>query len=114
MFAIVYDACGLAGPIEPVEVIAIYGSGLATSSSGPPLSKGVNELEDTHVLINGVAVRLLHASIGKVSAVVPDDIGSTGTATIQVLWNGLETETLTSAGAIRSIESTLTYRSRPR
>jgi uncharacterized protein (TIGR03437 family) len=85
---IVNAGSGLPGAISPGETIAIYGSGIGSA----PIGLTATDLGGTEVLINGVAAPLVYASEGQVKAIVPDEVGTVGTATVQVNWKGLTTE----------------------
>ncbi len=89
MSMIVNAASGLPGAISPGETIAIYGSGIGSAPIGLTLDatgKTATDLGGTEVLINGVAAPLMYASEGQVNAIVPDEVGTVGTATVQVSW----------------------------
>jgi uncharacterized protein (TIGR03437 family) len=81
--------------ISPGEIITLFGIGLGASpgqfaldSSGRvPAAVG-----GSTVLINGQAAPILYASSGQVNAIVPYEAGATGTATIQVVWNGIASQ----------------------
>ena len=92
---IVNAVSGLPGAISPGEIVAIYGSGIGAAPVGLTLDvtgKTATNLGGTEVLINGVAAPLVFASEGEVKAIVPEEVGTVGTATVQVNWKGLTTE----------------------
>jgi hypothetical protein len=95
MSMIVNAVSGLPGAISPGEIVAIYGSGIGAAPVGLTLDatgKTATNLEGTEVLINGVAAPLVYASEGEVKAIVPDEVGTVGIATVQVNWKGLTTD----------------------
>jgi uncharacterized protein (TIGR03437 family) len=95
MSTIVNAASGQSGALSPGETIAIYGSGIGAAPVELTLDAAgqiATDLQGTEVLINGIAAPLVYASEGQVNAIVPDDVGAFGTATVQVNWKGLTTD----------------------
>jgi uncharacterized protein (TIGR03437 family) len=73
----------------------IYGSGIGSAPIGLTLDetgRTATDVGGAEVLINGVAAPLVYASEGGVNAIVPDEVGTVGTATVQVNWKGLTTD----------------------
>jgi trimeric autotransporter adhesin len=94
--SIVNAASGTAGAIAPGEIITLYGTGIGPSPTSYMLETGgrlATNLSGTSVLINGVPAPLLYASAGQVNAIVPYEVGTSGTATIQVTSNGVTSAT---------------------
>jgi uncharacterized protein (TIGR03437 family) len=95
--AIVNSASERPGAIAPGEIITLFGGGVG------PLP--------TQVLINGAAARVIYASGSQVNAVVPFALGTSGTATVQVVSNGVASATwevpvTSTAAAIFTTNST--------
>ena len=94
--AVLNAASLVPGPIAPGEMITILGTGI-----GPA----------PQVLINGVSATVLYASATQVNATVPASLDTKGAASLQVVCNGVTSQTwdipiAPSAPGIFSISST--------
>ena len=90
--AIVNAASMQAGSLAPGEIIAVLGSGIGPAAAGLELDAGGKvrtSLGGTELLINGIPAPLTYASVGQLNASVPYEAGTSGTATVQVVSNGL-------------------------
>ena len=90
--AIASAASETSGAIAPGEIISLFGSGIGPAPTGFTLDaagKVATNLSGTRVLINGVAAPLIYASVGQINAIVPYEVGVSGTASIQVISNGI-------------------------
>jgi len=79
------------GAISPGEIVSLFGIGLGPGPSQFALDasgKVPSTLAGTQVLINGQAAPILYASGDQVNAILPYEVGPTGTATIQVVAGG--------------------------
>jgi len=93
---IVNTASESPGAVSPGEIITVFGIGLGASPGEFTIGasgKLPATIGGTQVLINGQAAPLLYASAAQVNAIVPYEAGTTGTATIQVVWNGIASVT---------------------
>jgi uncharacterized protein (TIGR03437 family) len=112
--ATVNAASERSGAITPGEIIAVFGSGVGPAPAGLTLDaqgKVARTLSNTQLLINGIPAPLTYASVDQLNAVVPYEIGTSGTATIQVMSNGQKSETwevplAASASAIFTLNAT--------
>ena len=112
--AIVNAGSMRSGAIAPGEIIAVIGSGIGPAPTGLQLDsngKVRTSLGDTQLLINGIPAPLTYASVGQLNAVVPYEVGTSGTATIQVVSNSLMSDTweiplAASAPAIFTLDAT--------
>jgi uncharacterized protein (TIGR03437 family) len=112
--AIASAASETSGPIAPGEIISIFGLGIGPAPTGFTLDaagKVATNLNGTRVLINGVAAPLIYASVGQINAIVPYEVGVSGTASIQVVSNGNPSATwgvplAESASSIFTIDGT--------
>jgi uncharacterized protein (TIGR03437 family) len=89
---VVNAASEAARAISPGEIITLFGIGLGASPSEFTLNasgKVPTTVGGTQVLINGQAAPILYASSGQVNAIVPYEVETSGTAAIQVVWNGI-------------------------
>jgi len=82
------------GRITPGEIITIYGTGLGPASGASftvdPVANLVNfNLSGTQVYFAGQPGPVLYASATQVNAVVPDTLGSSGQAELQVAIQGI-------------------------
>lgn len=84
--AVTSSGSAIPGSIAPGELITIFGSGLG----GAPASSLATKLGGTEVLIDGVAAPLVYSSTGQVNAIVPYEAGSSPTATVQVVSQGIQ------------------------
>jgi uncharacterized protein (TIGR03437 family) len=99
--------------VAPGELISIFGMSLGAASAGFTLDAKGNLptiIGATQVLINGKPAPLLYVSAGQINAVVPYEVGASGTATIQVVSNGLPSASwgipvAASAPAIFAVDS---------
>jgi uncharacterized protein (TIGR03437 family) len=73
--AVVNAASMAPGAIAPGEIISLFGTGLG------------------QVFINGVPAQLTYSSTTQVNVIVPDTVGAQGAATVQVVWNGIASQT---------------------
>lgn len=114
MSAIVNGASLTPAAISPGEIITIFGTGIGPPPTGLVLDatgRVAASLGGTQVLINGVAAPLLYASAGQLNVIVPYEVGTSGTATIQVESNGVESAAwgvpvVPSAPAIFTLDAT--------
>jgi uncharacterized protein (TIGR03437 family) len=96
--------------LAPGELISLFGMSIGPAApiaaNGPQMLLGATQL-----LINGQPAPLLYASASQINAIVPYEIATTGTATVQVVSNGLQSATwgipvAPSAPAIFTADST--------
>jgi len=90
--AVVNSASDLEGPIAAGELITIFGANLGPSSAQPgEISGGTvgNSIQNSQVLIGGIAAPMLYASATQMNVVVPFGV-SGSTAQIQVMDQGQE------------------------
>jgi len=90
--AITSAASLTSGAVSPGELISVFGAGVGAAPAPLTLNAGgkvATTLGGTQLLVNGVPAPLTYTSAGQVNAVVPYEAGASGTAGIQVLWNGL-------------------------
>ncbi len=95
---IVNSASETAGPIAPGEMITLFGAGIGPGPTGFALDasgKVPVELANTEVIIDGQPAPILYASATQVDAIVPYEVGTSGTATVQVVYNGFRSENWT-------------------
>lgn len=96
--AVVNAASFLGGSIAPGEVVTIFGSNF-----GPPqiatlqVSNGAvtTNIGNTQVLFNNVAAPMIYSTIGQVSAIVPYEVAGQSTAEMQLIYNGVASNTVT-------------------
>jgi uncharacterized protein (TIGR03437 family) len=84
------------GPLAPGELFSIFGMVLGASPAGFTLDAKGNlptSINGTQVLVNGKPAPLLYASTSQINAIVPYEVGESGTATVQVVSNGLSSAT---------------------
>jgi uncharacterized protein (TIGR03437 family) len=94
--AIVDAASEAPRPLAPGEIVTILGSGVGPAPSGLQFDasgKVATELGQAQVLIGGIAAPLIYASANQMNAIVPYEIGNSGTATIQVVYGGVPSAT---------------------
>ncbi len=92
---IVNTASELPGAISPGEMITLFGTGIGpgpTAFSFDQSGKVPDILASTQVLIDGTTAPVLYASATQVNAIVPYEVGTTGTATVEVVSNGFQSE----------------------
>jgi uncharacterized protein (TIGR03437 family) len=80
------------GSIAPGELITIFGSGLGGAPASLTLTGPLNattNLGGTQVLINGTPAPMIFTSTGQVNAIVPYEVGTSGTASVQVVAAGI-------------------------
>jgi len=90
---IVNAASEMPGAISPGEIITLFGTGIGPGPAEfalDPSGKVPVNLATTQVLINGTPAPVLYASATQVNAIVPYEVGTTGTATVEVVFNGVE------------------------
>jgi uncharacterized protein (TIGR03437 family) len=90
--ALVNAASVTAGSIAPGEIIAIFGTGLGSVPTGLTLGASgrvATNISGAQVLINGIPAPLLYVSSTQVNAIVPYEVGTTGSASIEVLSGGV-------------------------
>lgn len=92
---------GPGGSVAPGEIISIFGAGL-----GPQQGVGAqfdsqgrvaSQVGGTTVLIGGIPAPILYAQAGQVNAVVPYEIASGASTTLQVGFAGAQTQPLSLA-----------------
>jgi uncharacterized protein (TIGR03437 family) len=88
--SVVNSASYLDGPVSPGELVSIFGANLGPSSAAQAALAGdivADTVENTQIIIGGVAAPILYASSTQINTVVP--FGTTGsTAQIQVFYQG--------------------------
>jgi uncharacterized protein (TIGR03437 family) len=90
--AVVNGASMRRGPLAPGEIIAVIGSGIGPAPTGLDLDSSGrvrSSLGNSQLLINGIPAPLIYASVGQLNAVVPYEVGTSRTATVQAVSNGL-------------------------
>lgn len=88
MSAIAGSGSATPGSIAPGEFLTIFGSGLGGAPASLTLTSSLNattNLGGTQVLINGAPAPMTFTSTGQVNTVVPYEVGTSGTATVQVV-----------------------------
>jgi uncharacterized protein (TIGR03437 family) len=113
MAATVNGASYVHAALAPGELISIFGMGIGAAPAGFTLDAKGNlptTIGGTQVLINSKPAPLLYVSASQVNAIVPYGVGASGTATIQVVSNGLPSATwgipvAASAPAIFAVDS---------
>jgi len=93
MTAVTNSGSATPGSIAPGELITIFGSGLGGAPTGLQLNTNqtvATNLGGTEVLINGSASPLVYTSTGQVNAIVPYEVGTTGTMSVQVVSQGIQ------------------------
>jgi len=93
--SLVNTASEVPGSVSPGEMISLFGIGLGASPSEFALDasgKAPSTLAATQVLINGQAAPILYASGNQLNAIVPYDVGTSGTATVQVVATGASSQ----------------------
>jgi uncharacterized protein (TIGR03437 family) len=86
--AVVNSASETPGPIAPGEFIAILGSGLGATPAVAALDASGDfgtDIGETEVLIGGIKAPLIYASASQVNALVPFDVETSGTVSVQVV-----------------------------
>ena len=83
---VVHGGTGLDGPIAPGELIAIFGTNLATASARSTAPGGLlpTRLQGVRVLIGGFPAPLVSIAPGEIDAIVPNDLAGAGTAAVLV------------------------------
>jgi uncharacterized protein (TIGR03437 family) len=90
--AVVNAASATPGAIAPGEIIGIFGTGIGSAPTGLALDasgKVSTNIGGTQVLVNGVPTPLIYVSDTQVNAIVPYEVGTTGTASVQVVSSGV-------------------------
>lgn len=114
MMAHVVDGASFApAAVAPGELISIFGMSLGAAPAGFTVDAKGNlptTTGATQVLLNGKPAPLLYVSANQINAIVPYEVGASGTATIQVVSNGLPSATwgipvAASAPAIFAVDS---------
>lgn len=100
---VVDDAIFAAGdPVTPGDIVALFGDqlffGAGTLGSGSPLGTTIGT---TQVLVNGRPAPLFYASYGQINLQVPVETAA-GTAQVQVMRDGLPSNTVSLAIANRA------------
>jgi len=93
---IVNTASEMPGAIAPGEAITLYGMGIGPAPTEFMLDasgKVPVNLAGTQVLIDGRTAPVLYASATQVNAIVPYETAISGTATVQVVSSGFQSET---------------------
>ena len=82
------------GPLAPGEIIAVFGSGIGPAPASLALDSDgkISTSGGAQLLINGLPAPLIYASVGQLTAVVPYEAGTAGTATIQAVSNGIKSD----------------------
>jgi uncharacterized protein (TIGR03437 family) len=81
------------GSIAPGELISIFGSGLGGAPASLQLNSDLTlttNLGGTEVLVNGTPAPMIYTSTGQVNAIVPYEVASSGTASVQVIAQGIQ------------------------
>jgi len=84
------------GSIAPGELISIFGSGLGGAPASLQLNSDLtvtSNLGGTEVLVNGTPAPMIYTSTGQVNAIVPYEVTSSGTASVQVIAQGIQSGT---------------------
>jgi len=92
--SVVNAASGTASAVSPGDIVTLFGTGLGSAPSFLTLNangKVATTLGGTQVMIGGVAAPLVYSSSGQVNAIVPFEVGSSETTSVQVFAAGLET-----------------------
>ncbi len=91
--AVVNAASEITGAIAPGEIFTVFGMGIGGTPSLLTLDaagKVATMIGGTQVLVNGTPAPLIYASASQINAVVPYEVGSGASATIQVASSGLQ------------------------
>jgi uncharacterized protein (TIGR03437 family) len=99
--SVVNGASFLNGPIAPGEIVTIFGAGvgptqLVQASPGAGGAYGT-DLASVRVRINGILAPLLHARFDQIGLVVPYAVGAANSATVEVEFAGIKSNTITAA-----------------
>lgn len=101
---IVNGASYAAGSVAPGEILAIFGSGLGPSTMAnlqvDHAGYVTNLLAGTQVTFDGVPSPLLYVQAGQVGVVVPYGISGQNSTVVQVVYQGLTTNTFTMPVAV--------------
>ncbi|MGD1071256.1 MAG: hypothetical protein ABSB15_14040 [Bryobacteraceae bacterium] len=95
--AVTNAASGFQGAIAPGEIVAVFGSGIGPSTLTEfSVVNGyiASQIAGTQVYISGYSVPLIYASPNLIAAITPFEIGNSTTATVTVVNQGLQTNTL--------------------
>jgi uncharacterized protein (TIGR03437 family) len=96
MANVVNAASQSSAALVPGEIISIFGVGIGGAPTGFTRDVKGNlptAINGTEVLINGQPAPLLYVSASQINAIVPYEVGESGTAAVQVLSNGLPSAT---------------------
>jgi uncharacterized protein (TIGR03437 family) len=96
MANIVNAASQAPAPLAPGEIISIYGMGTGAAHAGFAFDGKGNRpttIDGTQVLIDGQPAPLFYVSASQINAIVPYEVGASGTATVQVVSSGLPSAT---------------------
>ncbi len=89
---LVNGASGLAGHIAPGEIITILGQNIGppdpAGSAVDPIGEAPTSLGGARVLFDGIAAPLLYASATQVNAIVPYEVATSGSTTIEIEFSG--------------------------
>lgn len=76
------------GVVAPGELITLFGTAIGPTSPASATVPLPTQLGATRILVNGAAAPMLYADDGQINASLPDSMGETGTAKIEVEVNG--------------------------
>lgn len=87
------------GPVSPGEIVTIFGTGMGPSALVPlQITNGgtVNtNLGGTQVFFGGYPAPLLYSSATQVSAIVPYEVAGTGTTSLTIQYQGMQSTPMT-------------------
>jgi uncharacterized protein (TIGR03437 family) len=88
-------------PVAPGSLISIYGTNLSTLQTGQPATTFPlpTLLGGSQVLMNGIAAPLVYVSAGQINAQVPWELAGATSLSVQVLSNGVASNTATTMSA---------------
>ena len=91
----------VAAPVAAGSIVSIYGAGMASSPPGSGVKASAfplpSNLGGTQVLMNGFAAPLYYANSAQINAQVPWEVAGASTLTVQVLYGGTTSNTVTVA-----------------
>ncbi len=97
--AVVHGATQVAGAVAPGEIVTIYGSNVGPADGVEAILTGAGRLpttvQETQVLFNGVPAPLFFVRHDQVNLQVPYEVRGSGSASVQVVYRGAPSSTVT-------------------
>lgn len=82
-------------PVCPGSIVSIFGNGLATGTGGATTTPLPGTLNGAQVLMNGRVAPLFFVSPGQINAQIPWEVSGGSNVNVQVVVNGLPSNTVT-------------------